>query len=582
MNGDAADGQGTAIHALPNAQVQSMQASAGESDSQFADAQYTPSAREATTGAYSAPRRSTSQAPAQPAPQPQAQPPSQQTQAATKPRPGSTTVTPRRSQPTQTQQPHPAQPPSATVAAPQQSASADQATQQQAPQQQSPSYTTGTGLADQELQEHNLPPLRGPWVRNQRGFPQLNPRDVAEQQLQKIESSYSGWLGGTANSEYRSGAIGFSRLIALEAPFEISLPMGYHARFSLVPKPVFLDSGQADGNAVRTVQIATTNGPRRVTIPDPMGTLTTTDANPPAQQNAMGVGGDFQLAFPQFAIAAGYTPHGFLVSTFTGRMMWKPGNGPVTITASRDSVKDSQLSYAGLRDPAFASNGPKWGGVVANQGALQFSHGDAQSGFYLAVGGQYLTGYNVRQNSRVDGAGGAYWRAFAAPEYGTLSIGANLFAMHYGNNQNAFTYGMGGYFSPQIYFLANMPFTWAGHYLTHWHYNVTGEVGVKAFQENATPLWPLYSQRALQAAGGNPMLPDSTNVGGNYDLRSQAAYQITPHLFAGGYLQANNTRDYNYASVGFYIRYIFREQPSTAIAPTGLFPSDGLRPFNVP
>jgi len=78
------------------------------------------------------------------------------------------------------------------------------------------------------------------------------------------------------------------------------------------------------------------------------------------------------------------------------------------------------------------------------------------------------------------------------------------------------------------------------------------------------------------------MLPDFTSIGGNYDLRSQAAYQITPHLFAGGYLQANNTRNYNYASIGFYVRYIFREQPSTVTAPTGLFPADGLRPFNVP
>ena len=85
-------------------------------------------------------------------------------------------------------------------------------------------------------------------------------------------------------------------------------------------------------------------------------------------------------------------------------------------------------------------------------------------GFYFAAGGQYLTGYNVENNTRIDGNGGAYWRAFTSPEYGNLSVGANFFAMHYANNQNAFTHGMGGYFSPQAYFLANVPFTWAGHY----------------------------------------------------------------------------------------------------------------------
>jgi tetratricopeptide (TPR) repeat protein len=569
-----------AVHALPNAPVQPMQSAGTDSAGKLAEAQYTPSAQEATTGAYSAPNRGTPQTP-QPVAQPEVQP---QAAPAQKPRSGATMAPARRAAAIAqtTQQPQPTTPQPQAVPAPLPAAPLQSAPAAATPQQQTPSSSTGTGLTDQELQDRNLPPLRGPWVRTQRQAPQLNPRDVAEQQLQKIESSYSGWLGGTATSAFRSGNLGYSRLVTLEAPFETSSPMGYQARFSLVPRPVFLDSGQADGSAVRSVQITTAAGRQRAAIPDPMGTLTGTDANPPAQQNAMGVGGDLQLAFPRFAIAGGYTPYGFLVSTFTARMMWKPADGPVIVTASRDSVKDSQLSYAGLRDPAFGSNGPKWGGVVANQGALQFNHGDAQSGFYFAVGGQYLTGYNVRKNTRIDGTGGAYWRAYSAPEYGTLNIGANFFAMHYGNNQNAFTFGMGGYFSPQIYFLANVPFTWTGHYQTRWHYNITGGVGVQAFQENATPLWPLYAQRALQAATGNPMLPDFTSVGGNYDLHSQAAYQITPHLFAGGYLQANNTRNYNYASVGFYVRYIFREQPSAVAAPTGLFPADGLRPFNVP
>ena len=156
----------------------------------------------------------------------------------------------------------------------------------------------------------------------------------------------------------------------------------------------------------------------------------------------------------------------------------------------RDPVKDSQLSYAGLRDPAgnsLGNAGQIWGGVIANQGNVQFSRGDAQSGFYVSAGGQYLTGYHVETNTRIDGNGGAYWRLLTSPEYGNLSIGVNFFAMHYANNENAFTHGMGGYFSPQGYFLGNVPFTFAGHYLTKWHYNFVGGLGVQAFQENKTP-----------------------------------------------------------------------------------------------
>jgi hypothetical protein len=457
-------------------------------------------------------------------------------------------------------------------------------TQEETPAQ----TTTGTGLTDQELEQRNLPPLRGPWVRVQREGNPLSPRDEAEMQLRAIESGYSGWLGGSTLLNYRTGDPGYGQLAAIEAPFEASAPLGYHARVVVVARPVFLDSGQATGNATLSVLESTISGTILTTIPEPIGTLTTTSTTPPAQQNAVGLGGELQLVLPHLAVAGGWTPYNFLVSTFTGRFQWHPGNGPFTFSAVRDSVKDTQLSYAGLRDPYYdtlGTLGPIWGGVVSNQGEVKFAHGAAESGYYFSAGGQYLTGYNVEHNYRVDGNGGAYWRAYTSPEYGNLSVGANFFAMHYQDNQYAFTYGMGGYFSPQGYFLANVPITWDGHYVTgasSWHYNIMGALGVQAYQENSTPLWPLAQNKPLETSQNNPMLPDLTSVSANYDLRSQVAYQISPHWFAGGYLSANNTRGYNFVSVGFFVRFMFREQPSTATAPTGLFPWDGLRPFTVP
>jgi hypothetical protein len=419
----------------------------------------------------------------------------------------------------------------------------------------------------------------------QRDARRTSPREEAELQLRSIESGYSGWLGGSGLINYRSGALGFDHLAALEAPFEGSTPLGGHARFTIIARPVFLDSGQADGSSMISILQSTTAGTVRTSIPEPIGTLTNTAAMPPAQQNAVGTGGEVQLAFPHLAIAGGYTPAGFLVATFTARGTWRPSNGPLTLSFVRDSEKDSQLSYAGLRDPAgntLGHLGQIWGGVVYNQGNIQFARGDAQSGFYVNVGGQYLTGSNVKNNSRVDGDGGAYWRLLTSPENGNLSIGINFFGMHYANNQNAFTHGMGGYFSPQGYFLANLPLSFEGHYLTKLHYDVMGGMGVQGFQENKTPLWPLAADKALEASQNNPMLPDFTSVGPNYDLRGQIGYLISPHWFAGGFIAANNTRNYSSASAGFYVRYMFRSQPSTASGPTGIFPTDGLRPFTVP
>ncbi len=584
------------VHVVPNAPVSappSAAPAAQPSQTEMNMAQYTPSAQDAATGAFSAPQQ-------QPvAQQPVAQqPPAAAAPAPANPKPAATT-TPHKRRPRKPA-PQAPEPPAETlgnapIAAPPAGATASSGEAAQPIESTQQAETpSGTPATDQQVEQQNLPPLNGPWIRLQRQPNPPSPREEAEQQLTAIESGYSGWLGGTSLVNYRSGAPGYSQLAAIESPFEASAPLGYHARITAIAKPVFLDSGQANGGSNISVQESQSGASCLITIPQPIGTaaasqnLTPCSApsigalSPPAQQNAVGLGGELQLAFPHLAIAGGYTPSSFLVSTFTARFQWRPANGPVTLSFVRDSETDSQLSYAGLRDPGQASPGQIWGGVVYNQGLVQFAHGDAQSGFYFAAGGQYLTGHNVEKNNRIDGTGGAYWRAYAAPEFGNLSIGANFFAIHYQNNQNAFTHGMGGYFSPQAYFLGNIPVTWTGHYLTHWHYNIMGAIGAQAFQEDATPLWSLAADKALEASQNNPMLPNVTSVSANYDVRSQVAYQIGPHWFAGAYLDANNTRNYSYASAGFFVRYTFRQQPSAAIAPTGLFPAEGLRPFNVP
>jgi hypothetical protein len=579
-------GSASVIHSLANPPIGTAAAStAGQLPSlqaasspigQYNVAQYTPSAQEAATGAYSAPKQQATPQAASPAP-PQCAPqqcPPVPAKPAAKPKkkkanPAIPAGTPTLEQVPQQQQ--------SVAPAPQQAPAPAEVP--------APAPATDTGLTDEELQQRNLPPLRGPWIRTQRNGNPISPREEAEMQLRSIESSYSGWLAGPGLINYRSGSMGFDHLAALEAPFEASVPLGYNGRFTVVARPVFLDSGQADGTSTLTVVEQTTAGSSLVSIPQPIGTLINTATTPPAQQNAVGIGGELQLAFPHLALAAGYTPEGFLVATITGRAYWKPGNGPFTFNFSRDPVRDTQLSYAGLRDPSgdtLGNMGQIWGGVVANQGQVQFAKGDAQSGFYVGGGGQYLTGYTVETNNRFDASGGAYWRLKTVPEYGNLSIGINFFGMHYAHNEDAFTHGMGGYFSPQAYFLANVPFTWTAHYGTHWHYNVLGSLGVQAFQQNLTPLFPLAVDKALETALNNAMLPAKTSVGPNYDVRSQVSYQIGPHWFAGGFVSANNARNYTSVSAGFSVHYMFRSQPSTATTPTGIFPTDGLRPFAVP
>ncbi len=420
----------------------------------------------------------------------------------------------------------------------------------------------GTSPTMERAELPALPPLTGPGVRVVRAKTQ---REQMEEQLAIIQGASSPWVGGSAGIDYRSGQPGYDRLAIYTGQVEASSMLGPGVRGTIITRPVLLNSGTATSMA--TFQ---------------QGTLPV-DAVP-YLQSAAGIGGEFQLRTASFAANLGYTPHGFLVENVTGGVYVHPPTAHFTLTFSRDPIVDTQLSYAGLRD--LGSRGPTyigntWGGVVTNAGELQLAFGDAQSGWYIQGGGQYITGRHVQDNTRFDGDAGAYWAVLHRPEYGSLQVGMNFFGMHYDHNLRYFTYGQGGYFSPAAYMLGGVPLTFNGHYGSRFHYRVTGSFGLQAFQENSTPFYPL--DPAIQFARNNPYYPENTSVSGNYSFEGEGAYAIAEHWYVGGYLSFNNTRDYASSKGGFYLRYLFRPQPMLEEnGPTGLFPIQGLRPLQVP
>jgi hypothetical protein len=434
-----------------------------------------------------------------------------------------------------------------------------------------PDASVGVPPSDADLAAKNVPPLRGNYAVVP--GPPLSQRAQTELELAALEGSYSGWVGGTGYGRFRSGTAGFDRLSDIEAPFEASAVMGKSVRLTVVPRPVFLSSG-----TINTTFFQNSTG----TIPI-LGTLPANAITPPTEQFASGVGGELQLTTANIGLAVGYTPYRFLVTNITGRAQWRPLGGHVTLFGDRDSVKDTQLSYAGLRDPGSASPifaGNIWGGVISTGGGARFDVGSETNGFYVSGDGASLTGFHVLDNQKFEGTMGAYFRVKKWPGYGSLNVGANFFGMHYQNNQRGMTYGTGGYFSPNVYFLASVPITYSGYYNKNFHYTINGSIGIQTFQEETAPYYPL--DRPLQTGSGNAMFPQNSDTGLNYSFDSQASYRVADHWYVGGFLVANNTNNYNTVSGGFFLRYLFKPQFPTEIGPTGLFPSSGFRPLRVP
>jgi len=439
-----------------------------------------------------------------------------------------------------------------------------------------PPQPLGTPPSDADLAAKDLPPLRSGYDPNATGVPgqaPLSQRAQTELELTALESSYSGWVGGIGYGRYRSGTAGFDRLTDLEAPFEASAALGKTLRATVVANPVFLNNGVVD-----TASFVNATG----TIPV-LGTLSGAALTTPAQQFASGIGGELQLTTKNFGIAAGYTPYGFLITNVTGRAQWRPFGGHFTLFGERDAVKETELSYAGLRDPGTTSaiyEGNIWGGVISTGGGVRVDVGSARAGLYLSGDGADLTGYHVLENHKYEGSMGAYFRVKNWPGYGSLNIGASFFGMHYEYNERGLTYGQGGYFSPNVYFLAGVPMTFTGYYKHDFHYTINGSIGLQTFQEAKAPYYPL--DLFLQTGSSNPYYGQNSNTGLNYSINTEGSYRIADHWYVGGFLVGNNTNNYNTVSGGFFVRYMFKSQPSMENGPTGLFPTSGFRPLRVP
>ena len=456
-----------------------------------------------------------------------------------------------------------------------------------------PAYPLGSAPTDSDLMAQHLPPLRGPSLLGGELLqppPILTPRQQTERDLQTLEASYSGWAGGTASARYRSGTKGIDSLTDLEATVEASATVGNDVRFTIVPRAVFLNSG--------TLNISNYAG---ITSGVPvLGTLPANTTNQPAEQSQSGVGGEFQVSAKNFGGAIGYTPYNFLVRNVTGRVLFKPTDH-FTMYVNRDSVTETELSYAGLRDPGSASAvypGNIWGGVIATGGGLRFDFGDEHAGFYITADGSDITGYHVLENTKFEGSAGAYFLAHTFPGYGRINVGGQLFGMHFAHNELGLTYGTGGYFSPNSFFLASVPITFVGRYGSNFHYSISGNVGVQTFQEDSALFFPLdpalQTSFSTTANNGLPctsaqlaahtcaQFAASSNTGGNYGFNTEGSYRINEHWYAGGFINANNTNNYNTVTGGFFVRYLFRPQVNGEDYPTGLFPVEGFRPLRVP
>ncbi len=355
----------------------------------------------------------------------------------------------------------------------------------------------------------------------------------------------------------RVGDAGIDRLVINDSVVSASYTVSNLARFTLEGHGVYAYSGTPDGSASQ-----------------PFGTLPAYSVF--GQQSQIGYGGLAQFSTSTFGIAAGTSPQNFPVHHLIGGIRFQPLNGPFTFMAERDSVKDSLLSYAGARDPG---TNLRWGGVVANTGTASFSSAPRNNADYRAVGvyasGSYsfLQGANVPDNWSLFGNAGLYWQMVEG-----FTVGVNGGAMHYNRNLQYFSFGQGGYFSPQQYYLASIPISWYSRH-PRFEYAIRFSGGIQYLQEDQSPLYPVPPGSGLtpQAAYAS-----NSTTAPNYDLDLRVGYRVTPHVYFGTFATANNARDYYDQSAGFTLRFMVDPIPTRTDLRVNTIPDwKGQQPFAV-
>ena len=371
-----------------------------------------------------------------------------------------------------------------------------------------------------------------------------------DKQLGQLQDQSATKFQAGVSLRSRTGTGGEDKLTEAMAPIEATFsPGGGSATFKLQATPTTLNAGNYSGGAPVLFGYLPKYGEGSYIA----GELPTGQAN--------GIGLDAAMMWRFVNADIGTSPLGFRVANVVGGLELAPKvgtNAVLRLTAERRAVDDSVLSFAGVADPV---TGRTWGGVVRNRGHVQIEGSEGLLDMYAGGGYSMLTGVNTASNTEIEaGAGGSY-PVFRWDDQ-QIRVGLDLVYFAYQKNLSAFSFGNGGYFSPQSYMAALVPVTYSGKD-DNFSWSVTGSAGYQSFNERASPLFPTdsYNQALLNTYGppnGYPATSTAlSSTGFSGGLKGNAEYALTDNVAVGARGSLQHTGNWTETTGLFYARYMF-------------------------
>lgn len=379
-------------------------------------------------------------------------------------------------------------------------------------------------------------------------------RDIAA-----LRQSTAPQFEGAATLRARSGEEGASRLFEASTRIAASVsPFGI-GRLGVAINPVIISAGAPKdvtaeklGTNPLVVAEATANGNIIVL---------------PGLDSRSETGAGVSLFYDSGPISfdAGVTPLGFMRTTFNGGLTARLGLGEeaqIRATVEQRPVTDSVLAYSGDRDPL---TGVEWGGVIRRNVSLGGSANFGSGGAYVDGAYRRLTGRNVVSNTGFEVNAGAYFRPIDS-NGNQLQIGINANMQAYDKNLRFFSFGHGGYFSPQQFVSVALPVSYSMD-RERWQVKAGFSVGVQSYSEDSAAVFPNNpaAQQALEsyASGDSTILArydSASKTGIGLTGQFSGEYKLSAGTAAGGEISADTFGIYNEYKFRFYLRRILASQ----------------------
>ncbi|GBQ87742.1 cellulose synthase operon protein C [Gluconacetobacter johannae DSM 13595] len=379
-------------------------------------------------------------------------------------------------------------------------------------------------------------------------LPQDEQTAAVNRRIVYVRDSLSPQIDANAYVRSRLGSGGLGQLTELAFPMTGTLPFSswlQRMSFSVTPVALFTGDPLRNTDTARQFGTVLVNG---------------APASAHHHEYVSGAGLDLRYVDNWFSADVGSTPLGFPIANVLGGVEFAPHLTPnltLRITGGRRMVTDSELSYAGMRDPG---TGRIWGGVtrLSGHGALEWA--TPVWNLYAGGGFAYLSGTHVVDNTEVEAGLGGSATVWQMDQRQRLRVGVNLTYFGYKRNSYVFTWGQGGYFSPQSYYAIMPTVEYSGH-IDRWTWFLRGEGGYQNYHDASAPYYPLNDGLQQTSMTTPPNMFGKQGASGVAGTgRARVAYQVNPQLrlgLEGGYTRAGSWSE---ASGMLLLHYVFDGQ----------------------